>query len=71
MNTLTALKQVRTQTIGRAPVVVLPIKIWQAIESQLEELEMVNSQSLRKNISKARKEKKLYSAAQAKKLLGI
>lgn len=69
--TLTALKQIKSQKIGKAPVVVLPIRVWQAIENQLEELEMMQSQSLRKDISKARREKKIYYAAQAKKMLGI
>ncbi len=61
----------RIQKIGKKPVVVLPLKIWRAIETRLEDLEMAASQSFRKKIAQARLEKKFYSAAQIKDSLGI
>ncbi len=57
--------------IGKNPVVVLPLKIWQEIENKLEELEMAESKTLRKKIAKARAEQKLYSSTETKKLLRI
>lgn len=33
------LEKIKTQKIGKAPVVVLPLKLWQEIENQLEDLE--------------------------------
>lgn len=71
MTTKTLIEKVKPQKIGKAPVVVLPFKLWQEIENRLEELEMAASLSFRKKIAKARSEKKLYSAREIKKALGI
>ncbi len=71
MTIFTLLTKTKIQKIGKVPVVVLPIKIWQYFEEQLEELEMVRSQSLRKKIAKARLEKKLYSTSEVRKALRI
>ncbi len=54
----TILKKVRFQKIGKAPVVVLPLEFWQKIEERLEDLEMINSCRLRKEIAEAREEVK-------------
>lgn len=71
MTAAAILEKIKPQKIGRMPVVVLPIKIWQSIEDRLEELAMIDSVSLRKKIAKARSEKKFYSSFQVKKILGI
>jgi len=71
MTISTLLKKVYSQKIGKTPVVVLPLNFWQEIESNLEDLEMMNSRFLRKKIAKARLEKKAYNSSRAKKLLGI
>lgn len=71
MSTASLLKEVKSQKIGKASVVVLPLKIWEVIANQLEELEMFNSRGLRKKIVKARSEKKLYTSAQVRKILGV
>lgn len=47
--------------IGKEPVVVLPIKKWREIENALEDMEMYTSEKFRKDIEKARKEKKVIS----------
>ena len=65
------LEKIKSQKIGKAPVVVLPLRVWAEILDQLEELEMMQSKSLRGKITRARSEKKLYSPSQAKKILGI
>lgn len=71
MTTATLLKHAQAQTIGKAPVVVLPLKIWEIIEDQLEEAEIVRSRFLHRRIAKARAERKLYSASQARRILKI
>lgn len=71
MTISTLISKTKVQKIGKAPVVVLPVKIWQFIEEQLEELEMFHSESLRNKIAKARSEKKFYSASEARKILGV
>lgn len=62
---------VKSQKIGKMPVVVLPLKVWRNIADRLEELEMINSKSLRKKIAIARKEKKLYTLYEAKRMAGV
>jgi len=59
------------ERIGKKPVVVLPLKIWEEIHDRLEDSLMAESKPLRKRIAKARKEKKLYSSREVKKLLRI
>lgn len=58
------------QKIGKRPVVVLPLETWREIEGCLEDLKMSRSETFRKNIAKARKEKKVYSSLEVKRLLG-
>ena len=69
MTTKTLLKKIKPQKIGKTPVVILPLKLWQFIEDQLEELEMTNAIFLRKKIDRARKEKSLYSSREVRKML--
>lgn len=57
--------------MGKTSVVVLPLKVWREIEDYLEDLEMSQSRHLAARIKKARAQKKLYSAAEVKKLLAI
>ncbi|MBI4993184.1 MAG: hypothetical protein HZC26_03565 [Candidatus Magasanikbacteria bacterium] len=64
-------KVIKTQKIGKMPVVVLPLPVWEEIQNRLEDMEMTQSDSFRKKIAKARSEKKFYSLAQVKKMLAI
>ena len=61
----------KVQKIGSRPVVVLPLKTWRETEGCLEDLEMSQSETFKKNIAKARKEKKVYSSLEIKRLLEI
>jgi hypothetical protein len=65
------LEQTKTGKVGNEPVVVVPLDVWKEVEDRLEDLEMMQSESLRKRIAKARAEKKLYSAAAVRKLLRL
>ena len=65
------LRKIRTQKIGKTPVIVLPLNDWMEIENKLEDLEIMQSVLLRKKIIKARAEKKIYSLSQVKKMLKI
>lgn len=65
------LATVKFMKLGKAPVVVLPLNQWKKIENMLENLEMLRSKHLAKEIAKARKEKKLYSVAEVRKRLGL
>ena len=58
------------QRLGKLPVVVLPLKIWEEIEDSLEDLQIARSRFLKKKIARACLEKKLYPASQVKKLIG-
>lgn len=71
MNISTISKITQVRKIGRIPIVVLPLDVWKEMEGKLEDLEMLQSQVLKKKIAKARSEKKIYSSSQVKKLLGI
>lgn len=62
---------IRPQRLGKNPVVVLPLEFWEKIEDKLEYLEMMESQALAKKIARVRKEKKLYSSSEVKKMLKI
>ncbi len=62
---------VKITKIGKAPVVLLPLTQWKKIEDMLEDYEMMRSENFRRSIAKARKEKKLYSPAQVRKILGL
>ncbi len=68
MNTFTISKKIIE--INNEPAVILPLKKWKEIEMELEDLEMYRSENLRKNIAKARSEKKNYTSIQAKKCWG-
>jgi PHD/YefM family antitoxin component YafN of YafNO toxin-antitoxin module len=57
--------------IAKKSVVVIPLEQWKEIETELEDLEMLKSETYRKKISISRKEKKMYSAGQIKKILKI
>lgn len=65
------LENQKVQKIGSRPVVVLPLETWREIEGCLEDLEMSQSETFRKNVAKARKEKKAYSSLEVKRVLGI
>jgi hypothetical protein len=64
-------KGIKTQKIGKMPVVVLPLPVWEEVRNRLEDMEMMASDSFRKKIAKARSEKKFYSLTQVKKMLAI
>lgn len=55
MNTITIPKNLIK--IGKESVVILPLKKWQKIEMELEDLEMYRSVKLTKEIAQRRKEK--------------
>lgn len=67
----TALINIQYQKIGKEPVVIVPLKQWEDLESRLEDFEMSSSVSFRKKIAKARAEKKRYTSDDAKKMLGV
>jgi len=51
--------------------VVIPLNVWQEIEDKLEDLAASQSSALKTKITKARKEKGLYSALEVKKILKL
>lgn len=65
------LEKTNVQKIGKNPVVVLPLRVWREVESRLEDLAIAESKHLKLRITKARKEKRLYSSTEAKKLLRV
>lgn len=65
------LDKIKSHKIGKTPIVLLPLPLWEDIEDRLEELEMLRSVTLREKIAKARLEKRRYPAAHVKKLLGL
>lgn len=65
------LEKIKTQKIGKAPVVIVPLKLWENLSQKLEDFEIFYSPSLRKKIATSRKEKRLYSDAQVKKILHL
>ena len=58
----------RTSKIGKLPVVVLPLSDYDKIK---EDLAILQSKTLRNKIATARKEKRVYSALEVKKILGL
>lgn len=68
---LEKMKKTEVKKMGKAQVVVLPLKVWREIEDHLEDWEMSQSRQLAAKIKNARSQKKLYSAAEVKKLLAI
>ena len=71
MTTTKLLEHGKLQKIGKDRVVVLPLKIWKELENRFEDLSARESKALKKKIAKARFVKKVYSAKQVKKILGI
>ena len=61
-------KNHKIEKIGKLPVVILPLADYERMK---EDLEILQSKKLAKDIEKARKERKLYSAPQVKKILGL
>ncbi|OGH73910.1 MAG: hypothetical protein A3C90_02740 [Candidatus Magasanikbacteria bacterium RIFCSPHIGHO2_02_FULL_51_14] len=51
-----AVKTIRTATLGREPVVLVPLKRWKKIENSLEDLDMFLSRTVRRDIARARGE---------------
>ncbi|MBU2109646.1 hypothetical protein KKB71_01670 [Patescibacteria group bacterium] len=70
MDTLITKSIIKTK-IAKQPVVVLPLKDWNEIEKDLEDVVMMKSKFLAQKIAKARKEKVVYSSKQVKTKLGI
>jgi len=57
------LDKTKIQKIGKTPVVVLPLDVWQKLESALEEYQTISSLSYLKSIKESRKQikvRKLY-----------
>lgn len=71
MTTKALLAQAKPASIGKRPVVVLPLSAWRKIEDKLEDAEMMGAVKLRKKIARGRAERKLYTPAQVKKMLGV
>ena len=59
MNTITISKNLIK--IGKESMVILPLKKWQEIETELEDLEMYRSVKLMEEIAQRRQEKKVVS----------
>ena len=57
--------------IGKIPVVVIPLHIWNEMEEIVEDWEMMTSKTLQKRIAASSKSKKLYSSTAVKKILGL
>ncbi|HBT81449.1 hypothetical protein A2757_02855 [Candidatus Giovannonibacteria bacterium RIFCSPHIGHO2_01_FULL_48_47] len=70
-NLATIDKKIEKTRFRGEPVVVIPLEDWRKLEDLMEDTEMRNSNILPKEIIKARKEKKLYSAAEVKRLLRL
>jgi len=71
MTNIELLSKSKSQIVGKKPVVVLPLAIWQKIEDRLEDLVLLESKKLKNKIYKARSEKQLVSSHNAKKALGL
>ena len=64
-------KKIEKTRFRGEPVVIIPLDDWKKLEDLMEDTEMRKSNTLPKEIAKARKEKKLYSAAEVKRLLRL
>lgn len=51
--------------------VMVPLPVWHELEDLIEDWEMAQSKTLQKRVAAGRKAKKLYSAAEVKKLLDL
>jgi hypothetical protein len=49
----------------------VPLEYWEKIEEKLEDIEILNSKNLKRKIEKARREKKIYSSKEVKKILEL
>jgi len=65
----TTITNIQYQKIGKEPVVIIPLKLWENLEERLEDFEARTSLSFQKKIVKARAEKKRYTEKEAKKCL--
>lgn len=57
MTTAVLLKRINTYTahkVGKAPMVVLPLNMWEEIQEHLEDLEMLASKKLAKDVKQSR-----------------
>jgi len=68
MTTLTFSNKTTAKKFGKIPVVVLPLEDYERMK---ENLEMMASKKLPRIITKARSDKKTYSAAQVKEILDL
>lgn len=55
----------------KTKVVTMPLSEWESILDKLEDLEMYNSDSLRKEIAESRERNELYTPEEVEKILGI
>ena len=71
----TLMKKAQIFKLGKSPVVVLPIRVWELISERAEMLEeyyqMYNSKKYKRDIAKARTSKKEISANSLYKKLGL
>jgi len=69
------IKKVNTSVFNSKPVVVMPVSVWdkmrERIEEMQEDLEMYMSDNFKKNITRSRNSKKIYTSNQARKKLGL
>jgi DNA-binding transcriptional regulator/RsmH inhibitor MraZ len=64
-------KAFQTIKIDKKPLVIVPLEYWEKIEEKLEDIEILNSKNLKRKIEKARREKKIYSSKEVKKILEL
>jgi DNA-binding transcriptional regulator/RsmH inhibitor MraZ len=64
-------KTFQTIKIGKKPLVIVPLEYWEKIEEKLEDIEILNSKNLKRKIEKARRERKVYSSKEVKRILGL
>ncbi|MBI4098458.1 MAG: hypothetical protein HY437_00300 [Candidatus Magasanikbacteria bacterium] len=65
------LKKKSIQKVGGTPMVMVPLPVWYELEELIEDWEMAHSETLQKRIAASKKSKRLYSAAEVKKILGL
>lgn len=56
MNTVSIIEKPKTIKIGKQPVVLVPLKLWQKLEDYLEDQEALSSKKYLRRIQKARKD---------------
>ena len=71
----TTLKKVNMGVFNNKPMVVIPVRMWDKMQSEVmemkENLAMYASENYKKGIARARASKKSYSSSQARKKLGL